>query len=252
MLSFITNSKKLELDGIFSFRGPQVVLGSFKPFPQVTEMALHVEKRNLIEIPDLLDTLGRLPLLERVSITLGSNWCIGPPQTITLPHVRDMAILALERYSIVPPIFGLIKLPNLTLLRLQDIPALWGIDHPIFPTSPFGEYLPSLTNLPDSQVSINPSIEFAFRNPQAVFSCLATWPFRIYRIGGTLWGTLTLHIVRRLVVDVRNPHKTSMTGGLLNCYETWSIWNTSNSGVNSLPWYGVCVKVYERKALCSH
>jgi len=209
--AFFIHSKNLELDGILSLRGPQVVPDSFKPFPHVTELALRVDERDAMKIPDLLDTLERFPVLERVSITLGSSWWPGPPKTIILPHVQEVTILAFGQYIAMPPIFGHIKLPNLTLLRLQGLSPTWGADHPIFPTKPFGEYLPSLADLPELQVSINTSIEFAFRNPQAVFSHVVTRPFKIQRCG-TIWGTLPLHTVRRLVVDIQDPRESVNDG----------------------------------------
>ena len=203
--AFFAHSKKLELDGIHLFRGPPVVPDSFKPFPRVTEIVFRASQVK-IQIADLLDTLGRLPTLERASITLGSFWHLGNPQTITLPHVQEITVQFPARGSAIPPIFGLIKLPNLTSLRLQGIASSAGICNPIFPAEPFGEYLPNLANLPELQVSVNTtSIEFAFRNPQAVFSCVTHRAFQFFRDPEVIWGTLPLHTVRRLVVDVWDP-----------------------------------------------
>ena len=203
--AFFIHSKKLELEGVHSFRGPPGAPDSFKPFPNVTEI---VFRANLgpTEIDDLLDTLERLPALERASITLATSWRPGHRRTITLPRVQEMTVLLPEPHTVIPPIFGQIKYPNLTLLRLQGISSLSGRIQPIFPADPFEEYMPNLTDLPELQVSINmTSIEFAFRNPRATFSCVTDRVFSTSWTGEVIWGSLPLHTVRKLVVDVWDP-----------------------------------------------
>jgi len=204
-----THSKKLDFDGITfrTFHKLLVVPNTLKTFTHVTELTVHASDHAAIEIVYFLNTLEQLPALERISIAFANTGWYGCPQTITLPRAQEMNLFApklMDRF--VPPILGYIKLPNLSLLRMQILLPALASPYPILPNTSFAEYLPNLTDLPELQAIVDKtSIEATFRNPQAVVSYVASDRFRTYHRDRVIWGALPLHTVRRLIVDVRDP-----------------------------------------------
>ena len=213
--AFFIHSRKLDLEGISSFHtGTRLFLGVLcKPFPHVTELTLRTSEHGVVQIIDLLDTLGQLPMLERVLLTFTSDWYDdGALKTITLPLVQEMSIFVLETAPYIPPVFKWIKLPKLNSLHVQSPPPTSVIIYPILPKKSFDEYLPNLTYLPEVRVTMTRrTIEVVFRNPQAAFRYVTTGEYRTYRRDRGVWGALPLHSVRRLIVDIWEPQED--TGG---------------------------------------
>ena len=89
---FFLHSKKLEFYGISKFLG-------FQTFPSVTEFTWHTSYSCNVKIPDLLELLERLPLLERVHIVfcLDASLDTSPYKLVTLPHVQEMSLRSEER-----------------------------------------------------------------------------------------------------------------------------------------------------------
>ena len=203
--AFFLHSKKLELDGICSFRGSLTDPDTLKTFPHVTELTV---RAYAVQTTTFMETLDQLPNLERVSITFtGSSW-YGRPQAITLPNVQEMSVLAHELDMPILPILKFIKLPNIASLHLKIPLPTSGYSEAILPTTSFGERFPSLADLPDLQATVEKaSIEVTFRNPQAVFTYVATDGFRTYHKDRVVLGALPLHSVRRLIVDIRDPQE---------------------------------------------
>ena len=214
---FFIHSRKLDLDGVFSFARRPKVPNPLVTFPHVTELTVQNDWHTFVDIDHFLETLEQLPMLEKVSITFAWWRWYGLTPTVTLPRVREMSVFAPKLDETVPPILMLIKLPNLTSLHLQIPLSESTSPYPILPTTSFDEYLPNLTNIPDLQATMDEtSIEVAFRNPQAVFSYVAADGFRTYHRDRSIWGALPLHTVRRLIVDVRASSEEVDDGWFVN------------------------------------
>ena len=145
------HSRKLVLEGIFSLHRQPLTPRTLETFPHVTELTVRANLDAAADIAYLFYTLERLPMLETVSITFTRSAWFGRPTTITLPRVQEMSVFATKVDTLIPPILGYNKLPNLTSLHLQ-IPLLAsGFPKPILPNTSFDEYLPNLTDLPELQ-----------------------------------------------------------------------------------------------------
>ena len=146
--AFVIHSKKLDLEGISSLTllFPKVLC---KIFPYVTELTLRTNKRVPIQTTGLLDTLERLPTLERVSLTFGSDWIHDPhPRMITLPLVREMNISALERdNACIPPILQTHHAPKTQFTPHTNSTTNIGINLSYLPRRPFWRVLAE-PNLP--------------------------------------------------------------------------------------------------------
>jgi len=196
--------KTLRLEGISSFLAPH-------SFPHITELTWHVGSHNCspIQLAELLDTLGRLPTLEKVYLNFQTNRYImadPAPPIATLPHVYQMSLSCSEGENAgIPYILDFLELPNLTSLVIDTPPTLpW---FSILPNISFGKHLPTLAELPEMGVYTCAGYgQVTFRGPsQASLEYHAharpLGKLSYYR-DRTVWGSLPLHSVRRLVVGM--------------------------------------------------
>ena len=196
--SFFLYSRKLEIKGISVFHAPRAC-------PYVTDLTLHTNGYQSIQMDPFLRTLEELPLLEKVYIVFCSDMYTDvPPRLATLPHVRTMSLSRFGKSSIpvrLPQILEYLQLPKLTSLHVQVFPRSVTF-RPIFPVATFGRHLPNLTELSELHVDMG-SGEVTFQN-----SSLATLKYHTELLSTydsverKIWGGLPLHSVRRLTVNM--------------------------------------------------
>ena len=197
-----SNLRKLTLNGISSFHGPQT-------FPHIPELLWYTSPSSHRSATALLETLGQLPGLVKVSLVFRDNWYteIHSPNIVTLPCVQEMdlstsATNILASVMFIPPILRFLKLPKATSVTLNSSYP-WDPDLPVLPVTTFGDQLPNYVELPELQIDmVTPSASIIFRSPsQAVltYRCGALWDYERER---QLWGDLSLSSVRRVTVDV--------------------------------------------------
>ena len=196
--------KKLELQDVSSFRAPLA-------FPYVTELTWCVgpHRGGPVHLSRLLDTLEQLPVLEQVDLVFRTS-AIGPsPNVVTLPHVQRMSLCRSGNWKVgIPPVLEFLKLPKLISLIVDAVPTL-PRSFPALPATSFGEHLPNLAELPEMEVYARGETgRVSFRSPsQAVLEYrgvarpLGDMPYP-YRHDRRLWGGLSLHSVRRLIVTL--------------------------------------------------
>lgn len=200
---FFLHSKKLEIKGISAFLGPQT-------FPNVTEVTLHTSAYASRPMVSFLSTLEQFPVLERVYITFHADLYTDPaPSLVTLPHVQEMSLSVHSSVGLpvrIPHLLEFLRLPRLRSLSLRAMPKLVTF-RPVFPSTPLGEHLPNLTELPELRVTLGMSSgEATFQSPLQARLGYLTGPFSGYdKQEGLLWKGLPLHSVRRLTVNIVFP-----------------------------------------------
>jgi hypothetical protein len=238
---FFKYSKTLVAEGISSIGGYQISPAAPPVFPHVTDPTLCTNECVTIHIADLLDTFEHLPALERVCVTFRWGWYNHRDRrrTITLPHVQEMNIFTSRPQACIPPILQLIRLPNLTSLRFQIPSPLSMFVDPIFPTESFREHLPNLADLLELQVTVGPTAnEVTFRNPTAMFSCVAG-RLGAYYSKRVKWGAFPLISVRRMFVDVRDPRQDAEDGFVVGLIQDLA-------DLEHLEFGGKCERVLQR------
>ena len=197
-----SNLRKLSLNGVSSFHGPQT-------FPHITELLLHTSPPSHRSAAALLETLGQLPGLVKVSLVFRDNWYteIHSPNIVTLPCVQEMVLSTsatniLASVTFISPMLRFLKLPKATSITL-DSSFPWKPVLPILPVTTFGDQLPNYVELPELYIDmVTPSASVIFRSPsQAVltYRCGALWDYERER---QLWGDLPLSSVRKVTADV--------------------------------------------------
>ena len=193
--------KKLRLVRLSSFRAPRA-------FPHVTELVWIVKPHLSAPPSSLLDTVVRLPMLERVEIVFGGlchPLAVAPPtQLTTLPLIQQMTLRCSD--GELPNFLELLALPNLKSLIVDRDPYPLR-SSPILPVFSFGDSLPNFAQLPEMCVRIGYQYsKVSFRGPsqatleyRSELRALGDVPYHHDR---KRWGSLPLDSVRKLVVDL--------------------------------------------------
>ena len=197
--------KELRLNGISSLNGPQT-------FPHITELFLSTNAGPPRSASALLNTLERLPGLEKVHAVFRSCW---HPEfhlggIVTLPRVQEMYLSVPNEDDqmdpmAIPPILQHLKLPNLTSLTV-DSPFSSLSDPSILPVTSFAEQLPNYVELPEVRIDTTMlSGKLVFRSPSQAVITLITGAGARYKWGHLFWGDLPLTSVRRVTAILVDP-----------------------------------------------
>jgi len=210
--------KKLRLNGILSFVGPQT-------FPHITELSLCTNSGPERSTFALLKTLEQLPGLKKIHAVFRSSWHLETyfPDIVTLPCVQEMRLSVpaeddLEFSVVIPPILQYLKLPNLTSLTV-DPPSCLLLGSSILPGTSFAEHLPNYVKLPEVRVdTTTPSGKIVFRSPSQAVITFHTRALTSYKRESRLWEGLPVSSVRRVTAVLVGPESGSEDGWLVDMF----------------------------------
>jgi hypothetical protein len=197
--------KSLSLNVIPSFPGPQT-------FPHITELSICTSKTLHTHVANILDALGQLPGLVKVSVVFQVGWYTGarPSQIVTLPHAQEIYLCAsavdeLEESAAILPILRFLELPKATSITIKSTHSL-DSSQPILPITSFDERLPNYVELPELWIDTTMLSGVAvFRSPSGAVFTYKTGKLNNYKQERRLWGNLPVSSVRRVTAVLVDP-----------------------------------------------
>ena len=183
----------------FRFRGSQCFL-------HITELILCTGRSPFRPVADLVDTLGQLPGLVKVSLIFRADWYadVHLPKTITLSCLNEIHLLTPDitgptTGGAIPLILQSLKLPAATKVLVQSPFPPWATI-PVLPDAPFSEHLPNYVDLPWLEIETkNGSGEVSFMSASQALFTYHTGRLEDHQRELKLWGGLPISSIRTVI-----------------------------------------------------